>query len=64
MQQKIALSYRKVLKITHTGTILVDSQLRYADVVWGSLSRTKLAALQGLQTRALKIIRNAKIKGT
>ena len=30
----------------------------------GSLSRTKLAALQRLQTRALKIIRNAKIKDT
>ena len=24
---------------------LVESQLRYGDVVWGSLSRTKLAAL-------------------
>ena len=36
-------------------------QLRYGDVVGGSLSRTRLAALQRLQTRALKIIRNAKI---
>ena len=43
---------------------LVESQLRYGDVVWGNLSRTKLAALQRLQTRALKIIRNAKIKDT
>ena len=44
---------------------LVESQLRYGDVVWGSLSRTKLAALQRLQTRApLKIIWNAKIKDT
>ena len=43
---------------------LVESQLLYGDVVWGSLSRTKLAALQRLQTRALKIIRNAKIKDT
>ena len=43
---------------------LVESQLRYGDVVWGSLLRTKLAALQRLQTRALKIIRNAKIKDT
>ena len=43
---------------------LVESPLRYGDVVWGSLSRTKLAALQRLQTRALKIIRNAKIKDT
>ena len=43
---------------------LVESQLCYGDVVWGSLSRTKLAALQRLQTRALKIFRNAKIKDT
>ena len=43
---------------------LVESQLHYGDVVWGSLSRTKLAALQRLQTQALKIIRNAKIKDT
>jgi len=43
---------------------LVESQLRYGDVVWGSFSRTKLAAFQRLQARALKIIRNAKIKDT
>ena len=43
---------------------LVESQLRYGDVVWGSLSKTKLAALQRLQTRALKIIKNAKFKDT
>ena len=42
---------------------LVESQLRYGDVVWGSLSRTNLVALQRLQARALKIIRNAKSKG-
>ena len=43
---------------------LVESHLRYGDVVWGSLSKAKLAALQRLQTRALKIIRNAKIRDT
>ena len=43
---------------------LVESQLRYGYVVWGSLSKTKLAALQRLQIWALKIIRNAKIKDT
>ena len=43
---------------------LAESQLRYGDVVWSSLSRTTLVALQRLQTRALKIIRNAKIKDT
>ena len=40
---------------------LVKSQLYYSDVVWGGLSRTKLAALQRFQTQALKIIKNAKI---
>ena len=43
---------------------LVESQLRYGDVVWGGLSRTKPAALQRLQTQAIKIVRNAKIKDT
>ena len=33
---------------------LVESHLRYADVVWGSLSNTKISALQRLQNRALK----------
>ena len=43
---------------------IVENQFRYGDVVWGSLSRAKLAALQRLQTRALKIIRNANVKDT
>ena len=43
---------------------LAESQLRYFDVVWGRLSKTKLVALQKLQTRALKVIINAKIKDT
>ena len=43
---------------------LYESQLRYGDVVWGSLSRPNLATLQRLQARALKIIRNAKTKGS
>ena len=33
---------------------LVESQLRYRDAVWGSLSKTKLVALQRVQTPALK----------
>ena len=32
------------------------------DVIWGSLCKTKLAALQRLQSRAWLIIENAKIK--
>ena len=43
---------------------LVESQLRYGDIAWGSLSKTKLAALQRVQTRAIKIIKKAKIKYT
>ena len=43
---------------------LIESQLRYGNVVWGSLSETKLDALQSLQTRALEIIKSAKIKDT
>ena len=41
---------------------LVESHLHYGDVVWGSLCKTKLTALQGLQSRAWSIIENAKIK--
>ena len=35
---------------------LIESHLRYADVIWGSLSKTKIAALQRLQDRACLII--------
>ena len=42
--------------------ILTESHLRYADVIWGNLSQTKLAALQRLQDRAYSIISNARIK--
>ena len=41
---------------------LVESHLRYADVVWGSLSETKITALQRLQNRAFEIIQGSKIK--
>ena len=41
---------------------LVESHLRYADVVWGSLSNTKISALQRLQNRAFDIIEASKIK--
>ena len=32
--------------------VLLESQLRYSDELWGSLSNTKLDHLQRLQTRA------------
>ena len=41
---------------------LVESHLRYGDVVWGSLNKSKIIALQRLQNRACCIIENAKIK--
>ena len=41
---------------------LVESHKRYGDVIWGSLCKTKLAALQRLQVRACSIMKNAKIK--
>ena len=41
---------------------LVKSYLRYADVVWGNLSNTKISALQRLQNRAIDIIEALKAK--
>ena len=41
---------------------LIESHLRYADVIWGNLSRAKLAVFQRLQDRAYLIISNARIK--
>ena len=41
---------------------LVESHLRHADVVWGSLSNTKITALQRQQNRAFEIIQVSKIK--
>ena len=35
---------------------LVESHLRYGDVIWGSLCKTKLTALQRLQSRAWSLI--------
>ena len=35
---------------------LVESHLRYADVVWGTISDTNITALQRLQNRAFEII--------
>ena len=41
---------------------LAEIHIRYADVVWGNLPKTKLHTLQCFQDRALSIIKNAKIK--
>ena len=61
-------SLKKLMKIVPQSQLvniyhaLVESHLRYANVVWGSLSNTKLEALQRLQNRAHSIIERAKIK--
>ena len=41
---------------------LVESHLRYADVVWRSLSNPEIRALQRLQNRAFEFIQGSKIK--
>ena len=41
---------------------IVESHLRYVDVIWGSLSQTKLDTLQRLHNRAQSIIENARVK--
>ena len=41
---------------------LVESHMRYADVIWGSLTHSKKESLQRLQDRAIFIIETARIK--
>ena len=42
---------------------LVESYIRYADVVWDNSSKTKLHTLQHFQDRALSIIKEVKTNG-
>ena len=41
---------------------LVESHIRFADVIWGSVSNSKMESLQRLQDRAISIIDTARIK--
>ena len=41
---------------------LVESHIRYADVIWGNLSNSKMKSLQRFQDRAISIIDTARIK--
>ena len=41
---------------------LFESHLRYGNIFWSTLAKTKLSQLQRLQTRAKKLIANAKYK--
>ena len=43
---------------------LFESHLRYADVVWGSLSNTRISVLQRLQNRVFDIIEAFKVKNS
>ena len=40
----------------------MESHLRYADVIWGSLPARKIETLQRLQNRAQLIIETARVK--
>ena len=42
--------------------MIVESHLHYTNVIWGSLSKTKLDTLQRLHDRAHSIIENACIR--
>ncbi len=41
---------------------LVESHLRYANVIWGSIPDSKLEVLQNLQNRARTLIERARYK--
>ena len=43
---------------------LVESHLRYADVVWGSLSNIKISAIERQQNCAFHIVEASKIKNS
>ena len=58
-KMKNVISQSQLCNVHYT---LNESYLRYADVVWRSLSKTKIAALQCLQDRACLIISNAGIE--
>ena len=49
-------------KLDQVYKALFESHLRYGNIVWSTLSNTKLSQLQRLQTRAKKLITNAKYK--
>ena len=56
---KDILPQRKLEQVYKT---LFESHLRYGDIVWNTLSNTKLSKLQRLQIRARKLVQNAKYK--
>ena len=49
-------------KLCRVYNAIVERQLRYADVIWGSLPARNIETLQRLQNRALLIIETARVK--
>ena len=56
---KDIISQTQLCSIYYT---IVESHLRYANEIWGSLPKTKHDAPQRLQDRARTIIENARLK--
>ena len=50
------------MKLDQVYRALIESHLRYNKIAWGNLSQTKQSQLQRLQTRAKKLIDDAKHK--
>ena len=53
---------RKLKDILAVYRALIESHLRYGNILWGCISDTKLSALQRLQSRAKLLIESAKCK--
>ena len=49
-------------QLDHVYRALIKSHLRYANVIWGSLPKSKLNTLQRLQDRARSVIEKARLK--
>ena len=49
-------------QLDHVYRALIESHLRYANVIWGSLPKSKLNTLQRLQDRARSVIEKARLK--
>ena len=49
-------------QLDHVYRALIESHLSYADIIWGSLSKSKLKTLKCLQGRARSIFDKARLK--
>ena len=71
VKMKVSCGLKSLIKIKniipqsqldHVYRALVESDLRYANIIWGSLPTSKLNILQRLQDRARSIINKARLK--